>query len=421
MPHQESTVAFGLQQKYCIYGLGPGLGKTLAALETFNRSGAERLLVICPSYLTLNWKSEVRKFYGEKKFIVSVFRKAKDGYFPVDNDIIIVSYDVGQKLEFLFEWADFVVFDEVHLLKSIDTKRSKFYHRVVFENSPKFMLGLSGTVIKNRVWELYSPLAMAHYRENEKSNFLDVFPTQTHFADYFSFRRDFDMWQGNRKIRITRWEGFKNEETLFKYLKNKYIRFDTEEVLKLQPIIEEVYNVSDRDDFKLLEAFEEWQENDSVAPDIKAKVALDKVGFTSEIAKSKLEEGLGPIIVFTDHRASCSAIAERLGCPSITGETPMGVRHRVGNEFQNGEHDFLVATIGSFSTGVNLTRSHCMIFNDYSWVPGDMAQALYRIRRIGQDKQCYVIKVTGSPQDEKIMRTLESKLEVIGRVNNSGD
>jgi SNF2 family DNA or RNA helicase len=54
-----------------------------------------------------------------------------------------------------------------------------------------------------------------------------------------------------------------------------------------------------------------------------------------------------------------------------------------------------------------------MVFNDFPWVPGQLSQAEYRINRIGQEKQCIVHRIIGSPQDHYILKTIESKNAVI--------
>ena len=415
LSHQEETVKFGLAHKYAIYGLGPGLGKTVCALETYNRlSDTKRLLVICPSYLIQNWSREISKFYGDK-FIVTLFKSGKDLYFPVDSDIVITSYDLGQKADYLFAWAQMVVFDEVHFLKEMSNKRTQFYHKNVFENSIPRVLLLSGTVIKNRIYELYSPLALCHY-QFDNSQFLRQFPSQAHFADFFSFKSEFNLPVKNRFIKLVRWKGLKNKEILRFHLKKFYVRFETEEVLRLEPIIVEEVNVLEKMDEALLKEFETWKETGSVKPERKAQVALEKAEFTAKIARDKFEAGFGPIAIYTDHRASCAKIAELLKCDMITGETPKEKRSKIAEAFQAGDKDFIVATIGSFSTGVTLTASRFMIFNDYPWVPGDLEQALYRIRRIGQDKQCYVLYVLGSEQDNHILKTIAEKANVIKKV-----
>jgi SNF2 family DNA or RNA helicase len=76
----------------------------------------------------------------------------------------------------------------------------------------------------------------------------------------------------------------------------------------------------------------------------------------------------------------------------------------------------LVATIGSFSTGIDLYSSYNMVINDFNWVPGMMKQAMYRIRRIGQKNKCFFHRIIGTEQDKIIMKKLENKMKVIQEI-----
>ena len=57
-----------------------------------------------------------------------------------------------------------------------------------------------------------------------------------------------------------------------------------------------------------------------------------------------------------------------------------------------------------------------MVFNDFSWVPGDMLQAEARINRLGQTRPCIYHRLIGSPQDHYILKTIEDKKETIMKV-----
>jgi SNF2 family DNA or RNA helicase len=105
-----------------------------------------------------------------------------------------------------------------------------------------------------------------------------------------------------------------------------------------------------------------------------------------------------------------------LGVEPITGATKVERRQELADTFQNGKAKVIVATIGSFSTGVNLHSASNMVFNDFSWVPGIMEQAKFRIIRVGQKDRCTFHYIMGSFQDEYIFKRLKEKLETIGAV-----
>jgi SNF2 family DNA or RNA helicase len=415
MPFQRQTVDFGIKNKYAIYALEQGLGKSFCALATAVESNS-RCLIICPSYLRLKWKAEIKKFFPDKT--VSLFKSDKEFYRVWDTDFVIISYSYLAKAEIFFEWADMVIWDEAHYLKSMEAKRTEAAHKLIYENSIKRCLLLTGTPILNRTHEFYSLIAMMNYRPDiVKSEFLEKFESYVDFANYFSYLQEYPVYRGNKRVMVQKWTGHRNVEELKKYLKNCYIRFSSDEVLDLPPYLEIDVPVSYEDNPELMEAFEEFSGdgNSSVASNVKAKAALAKVPFTAEYVKDLMDQG-EQVVVYSDHVDSCLALAEKLGVTGIHGGTDMKVRQKLADEFMAGKSQVIVATIGSFSTGIDLISAANMVFNDLNWVPGNMSQAMFRIRRIGQKRRCIFHYILGSIQDEIIRNSLKEKLDTIREV-----
>jgi SWI/SNF-related matrix-associated actin-dependent regulator 1 of chromatin subfamily A len=413
---QLETVEYAIKNPYAILALEMGLGKSLCALEVSDRLKA-KTLVVCPAYLKTNWKREVEKWFPDKT--VSIFNKGEEIYFPWDSEIVIISYELLAKAESLFAWADLVVADEAHFLKSITSKRSEIFHQFIYENSVSRCLLLTGTPLKNRVHEFYSLIAICNYNPLMiESAFLDRFPNYVNFANFFSYLNEYEIVVGYHKRKVQQWSGLKNAKELGNYLKNIYIRFEAADVLDLPP---KVYNdilISETDNPELLEAFNSFNgENKSVKPDIKAKAALEKVPFTIKYAESLLES-VDKVIIYSDHVLSCEAIAKHFGVTPITGKTTMDNRWVLADRFQNGDAKLIVATIGSFSTGITLTACHHIIFSDLPWVSGDLAQAEARIFRIGQNNTCFFHRLLGSYQDYQILSKLLEKSTVISEALN---
>lgn len=413
--YQWLALAYAQANPYCILALDPGLGKSRIAIEVAE-THRSNCLIICPSYLILNWVKEIKKWSVNPNAQVCAFRAGKDMYSPVDADYVITSYDLVQKAPYLFEWADMVVLDEAHSIKSMKAKRTEFIHRHIYENSVPRVHLLTGTPIKNRVQEFYSLLALCHYNPSAAdSQFLDLFPSEIDFADRYSIRREYTMEVGRRLVTIVKWEGLRHVEELKKWLEGKYFRIKSSDVLDLPPITYKSILVAEAADPALLESFNaHFSEDgaDSVNPTAKAEAALKKVPFTVKYVENLLEE-VDCALVYTDHVASARELARLLGVEAITGEMSSTKRSKLSREFQEGQGRVLVATIGSLKEGVDLYRSSHIVFNDYSWVPGDMKQVAYRIQRVGQKNHCTVHHILGSPQDEYILGVIESKLKTI--------
>lgn len=416
--HQVRALSYCLEHPYVIVGLDPRLGKSRVAIETREKF-QHNCLVICPSYLIDNWKIEIKKWVDNP--VITTFHRGKDLFEVVDSDYVIISYSLVQKAPYLFEWADMVVLDEAPAIKSMKAKRSQFIHKEVYENSIKRLLLLTGTPIKNRVQEFYSLLALTYYNPDEpEGRFLDLFPDEITFADAFSHREQYTMQIGHRYITVVKWSGIKNVSDLKKWTENRYIRIRDTDVLDMPAVSYKPVLINDHPDQALIEAFNNYFVDDgeredrtgSVLPEHKAKAALKKVPFTVDYVKDLLEQ-VDCCLIYSDHRESAHAIAEKFGVEAITGEMPARKRGEMADKFQAGEGKVLVATVGSLKEGKDLYRANHLIFNDLCWVPGDMKQVVNRIRLVGKKKKCTIHRIFGSPQDEHIAGVLDEKIDTI--------
>lgn len=416
LDYQKTSVEFAKKTPYCILALEMGLGKTVSALVTSIELNS-KTLIVCPTFLCLNWKAEIEKFFPEK--VVSLLRHKNDFYFPVDSDFVIIPYSFLHFADILFEWADLVVYDEAQFLKNIESIRGEASHRLTYENSISRVLMLTGTPILNRVYELHSLLCLTQYDPRVvESPFLKRFPNFVEFANHFSHLTEVDIWRGRKKVRVQKWEGVKNLEELKGILSKYMIRFKSEDVLDLPQYQEHFIQVDDQDFPDLLEEFNNFKgddSNNSVMPKIKARAALAKVPLTIEYVKSLLDKEL-QVIVYSDHVESAKKIAAAFRVTHIDGNTKDERRMTAATQFQRGETNVIVATIGSFSTGVNLQCAFNMVLNDFPWSVGVLEQAKFRIIRVGQKHRCQFHYMMGSYQDNYIFNRLMEKKEVIKEV-----
>lgn len=419
-PHQSEAVDFLLSHPYAILADEQGLGKTLETLIVAFKSIREderKVLVICPAFLRLNWYHEIDKmgrYYCDVKLIKDT-PTAKERVDD-DTDIVIASYSQLEHIEHIFEWADIVIADESHYLKNLGAQRTLKFHKYVYENAPKRVILASGTPIENGAIEFYSPMRLMSYDPKLEGNtsFLRQFPTQEDFNRTFA-------WPRHIKIKTSRgttfdrliYEGVRNLPQLKSLLRDCYLRRTAEEVLDLPPILTQEVFVSYKSDPKLEEEFRKYREGHKSDPKQKAKSAKLKAKFTVDYVKNLNNQGMGPIIIYTDHRDSAHIIAEKLKVPYIDGSISHEKRADMVRDFQNGKLLFFVSTIGAGAEGITITRGSHMVMNDLSWVPAKNSQVYKRFHRIGQEKTCHLHFILGSPQDNKIVQTLNKKSAVL--------
>jgi len=404
-PHkyQDEAIEFAFQKTYSINAFTMGLGKTLVGIGLACKVGADKVLVICPAFLKINWRQEIEKFCDSPKRFT------------------IVSYDGVKKVSGKFGDYDCVILDECHYIKNIKAKRTKLIHGYVAEHRPKFLLQLSGTPIKNRVPEFYSLLRLC-WLGGKYPEFKPYAPSIWDFQNKFTKKKT--IYFGSKKV--IKFEGLKNPEQLRDLIKPIYLRRKAEDVLDLPEQVHTDLVMEDkaRTDSLLETAWENYNSNGKKSESFmsgKAVNALAKTQYTVDFIKDQFESGATDrVIVFTDHVKAAKKIHAEFDpgiAKYVTGEVSNEQRAFYVDLINEGKIKVLVSTIGSLSVGVNITGVNCMIFNDFAWVEADMEQARKRIHRIGQKNHCFYYYIYSSNMDKHIYKTLKKKQELIQEVD----
>ena len=120
-----------------------------------------------------------------------------------------------------------------------------------------------------------------------------------------------------------------------------------------------------------------------------------------------------PAVVATHYKASAHRIAEALGCKTaVTGDVPASLRDYIFKRWRSGEERFLVGTIATIGTGLNLQEAYAMVCYDQVYNPIMMEQLKHRIHRINSDHPVEIIYpyVEGTT-NEVIMKSFTLRLE----------
>lgn len=403
LPHQVQTNKFALEKKYYFDLSTPGTGKSLSALSVICSVG-KKALVMCPPHLVNNWLAECSKHTNLKAS--PHFLK-----FNPEFDVFIIPYTQLAKAEEVFKNVSIVVSDECHYLKSLDSQRTKNAHSMLYKYPPEYLIMMTGTILKNRVTEIFSPLILLGLAPHVQPKIIDKYRSFYVFCNRFTNVKNTPFGAS--------YSGSKNVEELRTYIVPYAIKHK-EDVLNLPELSESKVIVSYKDDPELEKAFNEFT-GASVGVNItaKAKSAESKSVFTANYVLGLLDQDCGPIVIFSDHRKSIATMELELSnkrVRSITGETSMGHRSDYVNMLNNGQLDVLICSVGSSSSGITLTGSSVLVFNDLPFVPGDLQQAKKRIHRLSQTKPCRIVYVVGSTSDEKIINMLNSKTRTIEKV-----
>ena len=132
-----------------------GVGKTIQAIAiAYLYKNDWPLLIITPASLKFQWQDEILKWLPSlRKEEIQLFKKGSEKFDP-KAIIFILTYELASKRhEELLQFKSFIV-DEVHYLKSRDTKRSKNLIPVL-EQSKRVIL-MSGTPVLAKPQEIYN-------------------------------------------------------------------------------------------------------------------------------------------------------------------------------------------------------------------------------------------------------------------------
>lgn len=188
--YQLEGVRYALDNKRCIFGDQPGLGKTLQAICSVVKAHREAMvygetfpvLVICPAALKVNWKREFKKFAGIEACILDDSNRASWEKFwelkRPDGEalcpVFITNYESLKKFfvikvkntsRFTLASIEFdervrlfksVIIDESHKCKSSKTQQAKFVEGIC--KGKKWIFALTGTPVVNNNTDLIQQL-----------------------------------------------------------------------------------------------------------------------------------------------------------------------------------------------------------------------------------------------------------------------
>jgi hypothetical protein len=157
-PFQQAGIEFAVRAGRCLIADEMGLGKTVQAIgaaEVFRKeTGATRALIVCPTSLKYQWKSEIEKFTNETALVVEGDAAARRAQYESERFYTIASYSVvGADREHIEKMKpDVIILDEAQRIKNWGTKTSREVKKIA---SPHAIV-LTGTPIENKLEELYS-------------------------------------------------------------------------------------------------------------------------------------------------------------------------------------------------------------------------------------------------------------------------
>jgi len=383
-----------------------GLGKTWQALGYAVLRNL-RTVIVCPAHLKANWAREIYQLTGEHptilqgrepdQFAIATMLMNKPKYTIINYDIISTKVMTARKEttdekgdvhvvlpQERWLWADlinmsqpdYIIADEAHYIKNTDSNRSKAVRLLKSEHR----LPMTGTPILNRPGEYWAVLNWVRP---------DLFPSEDKFLYQYT--------NGGKSP--------KNVAELREILKSIMIRRLKKDVVAELPPINRITQLHELDEAsraiykKVLEGV--YKVIDSYGNEVEKNVTsiLAEIGKLKEVCAhatvdrtvelagelydteqdaTDAKGGNKKVLIFSQYKDPVRKIALGLGREAIywTGDTAFEERTRLESEFQNNpDVHFLVVSLMTGQTGLNLTAAGHVIFNDLYWTPAAHQQA----------------------------------------------
>jgi SNF2 family DNA or RNA helicase len=395
-PHQRIAVDRATRRGCLLLADQLGLGKTrsagAAAASALAAQPDRAVLILGPSYLASTWRGELDALGLLRG---APFWQAR-GADPAQHIAsiqgakwIFCHYDILRHWWSQLSLGRYaaVIFDEAHLLSNPKSARSQAAALVTPGTALRMVL--TGTPVQNSIREAHSLLTLTTGPGAWGSGL-------TFRQRYASAMHNGYGWQDGAPSHV---------EELQQRLDGVYLRRDVsvlEQPLpertrqKLSVELDESAAATVAD---LLQGYSPKQVLDAIRKNQAGKATIAWLGqlrkatsrakapTTIAHVRSLLEQG-DSVLVFAWTRAMAQSLGKALS-PSyiVTGEDSTATRDQIVAGWKADTKPVpLIATFGTLSTGVTLTKANHVVFHDLDFVPATMLQAEGRVYRIGQKR-----------------------------------
>ena len=440
-PYQKEGIRFATKAGKAIIADEMGLGKTIQAIGTAELLRSEGLigsvLILCPTSLKYQWRSEIKKFTNAEVFVIEGSHlKRKEAYNRPEPYKIISYNSAANDIKILGGLqTDMLIMDEVQRLKNWNTQISRAARKIESDYS----VILSGTPLENKLDELYSIV-----------EFVDNF----RLAPYYLFKENHILTDETGKVL-----GYKNLNEIGKKLSDILIRRRKKDV-KLQmpkrmdknlfvPMTDEQMGMHAEWQFQVSILVKRWRDRHFLSDKDRKRLLLllsqmrmicdssyildqktrfdTKVEECVNIISDIISEEGEKVVVFSQWERMTRLIAKELEAKEIDfeylhGGVPSEKRKNLVDNFQNEPSSRVFLSTDAGSTGLNLQAAATIINIDLPWNPAVLEQRIGRIYRLGQQNNIQVINLVAPHSiEESMVGKLRFKTSMFEGVLDDGE
>lgn len=436
---QKEGVAFLKYNAPALLADDMGLGKTVQALAWIASLGEFPGIIVVPSSVVLQWKSQITRFihsdhaFGQQSIFPSDMEsgmvhiiKGLRPYKLPPASFYIIHYGLlrGWKEELPTYRFQFCVFDEIQELRRSGSE--KYSAASLLAESTENRIGLSGTPIYNRGGEIWNV-----------TNIIDLHC----LGDWESFTREWCYGYGNDTVA--------DPELLGDHLRREglMLRRTKENVLDQLPPKRRIIQAVDSDESlfnrfmksiaekitlydQSTDRLERGRLKQRIGEETRRATGIAKAPYVAAFVQTLLEAGEA-VVLYGYHHDVYEIWLEELKAfkpVKITGQENQREKEEAKGQFINGETNLIIISLRA-SAGIDglQQRSNINVFGELDWSPGIHAQCEDRTHRMGQKDSVlsyYLVSTGGS--DEQMMEALGFKTAQFvgimgGQVENEED
>lgn len=400
-----------------------GLGKTVQTIAFLLSEKNKKSIIVTPTSLIYNWRSEFEKFAPTMKIKI-VHGNKEDREFSKDEikdiDVLITTYGTLRNDYNLYEdiTFDFCIIDEGQNIKNPLSQSSE----VVKELKAKVKFALTGTPIENNLielWSLFDYILPGYLYSKRK------------FQEKF-IKADKGSEELKKLIKPFILRRLKNDvmSELPDKIEKRFLIEMTEEQKKVyKAYVDDVKVKMKEKDFTTdkITIFSYLTKLRQLTLDPSILIegytgGSGKIDVTVELVEKFIKEK-HKILLFSQFTSVLDSIKKVLEAEGIEyfyldGATKASERVQLVNEFNASDRvKIFLISLKAGGTGLNLTSADVVIHFDPWWNPAIEDQATDRAHRFGQKNVVEVIKLIAKGSiEEKIIKLQESKKEIINEI-----
>ena len=440
-PYQREGALFAARAGRALLADDMGLGKTIQAIGAAEimaaEFGVERVLIVCPTSLKYQWKSEIEKFCDRSATVIEGLSHKRRELYASEGFFKIANYEVVRRdLDAITaSGPDLVILDEAQRIKNWKTRTAQCVKRI---ESP-YALVLTGTPLENRLEELHS---------------IVEFVDRHRLGPLFSFLEEHQIADEETGKVV----GYENLNAISKTLEPILLRRTKKEVLQqlpermdknfFVPMTPEQMKHHEEHRETVARVVSKWRRYKflSEADQRRLMIALQymrmacdntylldqktrfgpKLDELATLLGEIFERPENKVVIFSQWRRMNDLVAQQLERDSqqfvyLHGGVPSRHRKDLLTAFRRDPETRVFLSTDAGGTGLNLQKASSVINLDLPWNPAVLEQRIGRVHRIGQQRPVRVVNfVSEGTIEHGMLQVLAFKSSVFAGVLDGG-